>query len=161
MKQVLELAEDARVWIYQAERFLSDQEVSSILQTGRNFVDGWSSHDQKMEASIDVFHHRFVVIAADEQKAMASGCGIDKSVHFIKDLGASMKIDFFQRTQVIYRMNGEIMESPLHHFWASRKAGLIQDDAVLFDNTVKNVAGLKSQWETTFIKSWHAEMWQR
>lgn len=159
MKKISELRGDSRIWIYQSERMLQPSEVTAITNKLESFIDEWSSHGQKMEATGEVFHERFVVIAADETKAAASGCGIDKSVHFMKELGANLKIDFFKRTQVIYREGAEMADSELNLFWAKRKAGLINDSTIVFDNTIRKVADLKNNWEVPFSQSWHAEMW--
>lgn len=161
MKLLEDLPGHARVWIYQAERFLSESEVSGLAVAMSDFIDQWSSHGQKMDASAAVMHNRFVVIAADEAQAAASGCGIDKSVQWMKEMGSAMGIDFFQRTQVLYFENDELKETPLHQFWAMRKAGLVSDETVIFDNTVKNLTELQSAWKVPFHRSWHAEMWQR
>ena len=53
---------------------------------------------------IDVIHQLFVVIALDESQADISGCGIDKSVAWIKQIGEELKIDFFNRTQIEMQM---------------------------------------------------------
>lgn len=156
-----ELSGDSRVWIYQAERFLRDEEVILIKRKLEEFIDQWSSHGQKMQASAEIYYDRLVVIAADEARAIASGCGIDKSVNFMKDLQLQMGIDFFQRMQVLYLIEGKLNEAPLHHFWAQRKAGLISDNTIVIDSTVKNLALLRQSLEVPFNKSWHGEMWQR
>jgi hypothetical protein len=159
MKKINELSGESRIWIYQPERAMSIVEADYAKEKLESFIDEWSSHGQKMEASAEIFHNRFLVIAADEAKATASGCGIDKSVHFVKELGAAMNLDFFKRTQVVYRENGKMEEVELNLFWAKRKAGLIDDSTILFDNTIRKVSDLENNWEVPFSKSWHAEMW--
>jgi len=161
MKTIESMSADSRVWIYQADRKLSDAEVDYIELNGFQFIEEWSSHGANMDASIGVYYNRILVIAADESQAQASGCGIDKSVRFVKELGESLNMDFFQRTQVLYKDSNEILEKPIHEFWAMRKAGIIQDNTIVLDNTVKTVGDLLSSWEVPFKKSWHAEMWGR
>jgi hypothetical protein len=161
MKTIHDLPGHARVWIYQANRFLNESESKQIDEAIQAFIDRWSSHGQQMDASAAIMNDRLVVIAADEAQAAASGCGIDKSVQWMKELGSLMGIDFFQRTQVLFYENEELKEAPLHQFWAMRKAGLVGDDTLIFDNTVKNLAELRSSWKVPFSRSWHSEMWQR
>lgn len=154
--------ENARVWLYQANRFLSNDEVNTIESKGRVFVDSWNSHGALMDASIEVRYNRVIVVAADEEQAKASGCGIDKSVRFIQELGSQLGIDFFQRTQVLYKTNEtEIADKPIHEFWAMRKAGIITESTIVIDNTIKTVGDLKTVWEIPFNESWHNEMWVR
>lgn len=159
MKKVNELPGESRIWIYQAERSLTAAEVTIVENKIRDFMQEWTSHGQKMEAAAELIHQRFLVIAADEQQALASGCGIDKSVHFVKSLGTELGIDFFRRTQIVYRDKDELRESELNLFWAQRKAGIILDSTVVFDNTIKKVSEMENKWEVPFAESWHAEMW--
>jgi len=161
MKSMNEMSDGSRIWIYQANRSLSEDEVDILKQKGLEFINSWSSHGAHMDATFEIFHQRVLVIAADEEKALSSGCGIDKSVRFVKELGDALGIDFFQRTQVLYREQGDILEKPIHEFWAMRKAGIILDNTIVFDNTIKTVGDLKTIWEVPFSQSWHNEMWGR
>lgn len=112
-----------------------------------------------MEASIEVFHHLFLVVAADESKALASGCGIDTSVRFVKDLGKSIGVDFFDRRMVAFGELGAIQLSPMNEFWAMRKSGMVQSDTPVFDNLVKTVAQFGMNWHVPFQESWYQEAW--
>ena len=114
-----------------------------------------------MMAQIDVLYDRFLIIVLDESAANASGCGIDKSVRFIKDLGENLNLDLFQRTVVYFREQASIRSNPIHEFWAMKKAGLIDGDTVLFDNTIQTLGDLRNRWEIPFMASWHQEMWER
>ena len=77
---------DARVWVYQSNTILSDAEVNTIKNEGAHFISDWAAHGSNLKASFDVLFNRFIVIAVDEQQATASGCSIDKSVKFVKEL---------------------------------------------------------------------------
>lgn len=162
MKKLIDMTDDSRVWIYQAERNLTPEEVEYIHTLSEEFIRTWDSHGKVMDAAIEVLHNRVIIIAANEAQAQASGCGIDKSVRFIKKLSEQLQLDLFQRTQVLYRdAQGNLNEKPMHEFWAMRKAGLIGDDTIIIDNTIKSVGEWRSAWEVPFGKSWHQEMWAR
>jgi hypothetical protein len=161
MIEIDKLSGSSRVWIYQADRSLNEFEILTVKNELAAFVDDWSSHGQKMQASAEVYYNRIVVIAADEVRALASGCGIDKSVNFMKEMQNQLGVDFFQRTQVLFKNDGKMVEAPLHHFWAMRKAGIIEDRTLIIDNTVRVLADLRTKWEVPFENSWHAEMWRR
>ena len=161
MNDIFEMPDDARTWIYQADRILSNAEVDEITRSATQFVASWTSHGATMDAFIRIFHNRFLIIAADEKKALASGCGIDKSVRFVKDTGEKYGVEFFNRNLVAYRQEGEIKQSPLHVFWAMKKAGIIDNETIVFDHTVKNIGELRDKWEAPFSSTWHNEMWLR
>ncbi len=159
--RLVELSDDSRIWIYQCNRLLNEQEEVEIAHHLGNFIDDWSSHGKTMEAAGEILHHRFLIIAADENKALASGCGIDKSVNFLKRMEEEFQLNFFDRTQVAFLENGVMKDLPLNVFWAMRKAGNITDQTIVFDNTIRKIADLKSKWIVPFANSWHAEMWGR
>lgn len=161
MKEFSQLADHARVWIYQAERNLIESEIANIKQVGRVFLEQWTSHGAHMDAAMEVLHERFIVIALDEQAASASGCGIDKSVHFMQELSAQMNIDFFQRTVVVYRNELGWVEAPINQFWAMRKALIVNDSTTVVDTTVRTLGELRQKLVVPFQLSWHAEMWGR
>ena len=161
MNKIESMPDSSRVWVYQANRILSEEEAHSISKNLESFLAGWASHGASLDAAFEIKYNRFVVVAVDEAKALASGCGIDKLVHFFQDCGKALNIDFFNRMIVVYNTENEIVEAPLHQFWALRKAGVVTDSTIVFDNLVSNLGEYKSKWETTFSNSWHAEMWGR
>jgi hypothetical protein len=161
MKSMIDMPEEARVWFYQANRVLTDQEIDHVAEEMTASMQDWSSHGSKMDASFEILFSRVIAVAADEGRAVASGCGIDKSVRFVQSLGEKMNIDFFTRTQVLYFQGDEVKDASLHQFWGLRKALIINDDTVVLDTTVRTVGELRKSLKKPFSASWHAEMWGR
>ncbi|GHB51870.1 hypothetical protein [Persicitalea jodogahamensis] len=137
---------DSRLWIYQADRSLTDQEVSLINQTLEAAIDGWEAHNQSLLASGKVFHNRFVVLAVDESHEMPSGCSIDKSVHWLQELGGRLNVDFFDRSVAYLDASKAVQTLPV----AAVKQAIA--DEVLFSNTpvFDNLVSTKAQW----MKRW-------
>jgi hypothetical protein len=161
MRTLSDLSPESRLWIYQSDRFLTDAEAASILNETVSFLQAWTSHDKSMLAAAEVISNRFLLIGADETQAEASGCGIDKLVRFVQALGQKWHVDFFKRTQVIYMLESSLTETELHTFWGLRKAGVVDDHTLVFDNTIRKVGDLNGRWKVPFSQSWHAEMWLR
>jgi hypothetical protein len=159
MKEMNDMPDNARVWIYQASRFLDETELEIVKMEVSSFLDDWTSHGVAMDAAFEVSLNRILVIAADESKA--SGCGIDKSVKCIQAIGNRINVDFFQRTSVLYRLNDQLSESPLHEFWALRKALVVNDETQVIDTTVRTLGEYRTDFQKSFSRSWHAEMWGR
>jgi hypothetical protein len=161
MKTFELMPDHARVWIYHADRFLSPDEEALITKLTTDFIQQWSSHGAAMDASFSIFFQRIVVITANEDDAQASGCGIDKSVHFMKDLGGKLGVDFFQRTAVLFQQNNEWRGAQMHEFWGMRKALIVNDETSVVDTTIRTFGQLKREFVKPFKLSWHAEMWGR
>jgi len=153
------MPDNARVWLYQASRYLSESEIDMLQTEVSSFLSEWTSHGVSMDAAFEIAHNRILVIAADESKA--SGCGIDKSVKCIQDLGNRLGIDFFQRTVVLFMKNEEWCESQLHEFWGLRKALIVNDETQVLDTTVRSVGEYRAGFQKSFSRSWHVDMWGR
>jgi len=159
MKTPDQLAEHSRVWIYQSDRSLTPEQAEKAQHTLNEFIEEWTSHGARMEAAAGVYHGHFIVIAADEQKAAASGCGIDKSVQAIRNICADMGVDFFDRLTIHYMEGGELRTAPMSTFWAMRKSGKVTGDTRVFNNLVRTVGEWKKGWIVPFAQSWHQEAW--
>ena len=93
-----ELPPSSKVWIYQADRFLSKDELSLAEVSLRQFVDSWLSHSMLMKGSFKVLNNRILVIAVDNGFQDASGCSIDSMTRWLKKLGSEIGSDFFDRS---------------------------------------------------------------
>jgi hypothetical protein len=156
-----QVPDHARVWMYQASRELSDMEVEVIHQTGEQFISGWKTHGQEIQGSIRVFHHRFVAIMADEQVNAPSGCAIDSSVALIRELEnqlntAQNPVTFFDRTNIAFINDGEVVVYPLKKVKGYIEEGEITKDMLTFNNLVTDKSELENKWIIPVKDSWLA-----
>ena len=92
------LSDSSRIWIYRSDRLLSAEETLKVDNWLNQFTEKWTAHNQSLKAFGQVYHSKFIVILLDEESSnQASGCSIDSQVRFIKDIGAALNIDFFDR----------------------------------------------------------------
>ena len=155
----------ARLWVYVADRDLSDAERHALLQALDGFLAGWSAHGSALVAAADVVYGRVLVVGLDEAQAGATGCSIDKLVGFVRTHGEATGIDWFDRHQVVWRQPGEegwkAARTP--EFWALRKAGVVTGATEVVDplvNSMEAARGAHGVLVTTFDESWHAAMWE-
>ncbi|MCW3083776.1 MAG: hypothetical protein JWP12_1142 [Bacteroidetes bacterium] len=145
---------DARVWVYQNNKALSDVEVNEIKIAGEKFISDWSAHGAALRASFDVLYNRFIVIAVDEKQALASGCSIDKSVHFIKQLEQQLHLNLFDRMQVAYKKGNELVACSLAEFEKLAAAHEVNENTIVFNNMVTTKAAFDLDWEVPVKNSW-------
>lgn len=155
------MSPQSRLWVYQCNRLLSEHEVAELRRDMAAFIAQWTSHGAQMDATAEVLHNCVVVVILDDHKAGASGCGIDKSVHFIQQWSAHREVDMMSRQTVIYREADAIKLTTVPHFWAMRKAGIIDDDTQLIDPTIQKWGDWPAQGWVSFKNSWHQMMWGR
>ncbi|MCE7068401.1 hypothetical protein [Dyadobacter sp. CY326] len=144
----------SRVWIYQADRKLTDDEVGIITQTLKASLDGWEAHGKPLTASGKVFEHRFVVIAVDENDELPSGCSIDKSVHWIQAIGHSMQINFMDRSIAYVGADHEIHTVLVPNIKRAVAEDILSPETIIFDNQVLTKAQWMTHWKTEAGASW-------
>ncbi|GAB2763292.1 hypothetical protein GCM10027275_00350 [Rhabdobacter roseus] len=145
---------NARVWVYQANRSLTDEEVGVISQTLKAALDGWEAHNKPLLASAKVFHHRFVVVAVDESHELPSGCSIDKSVHWLQEIGQRMGIDFFDRSVAYLEPSGEVRTLAIQEVKQAIAEEQITSGTTVFDNLVATKAQWMTHWKVPALQTW-------
>src|SRR5690606_6019707 len=150
-----------RVWIYQSNRFLKEDEIQGVEQILQEFVAQWTAHGNQLAGSFEIRYGLFILLFVDEQKAMVTGCSIDKSVHLLKKIEQVLGISLFDRLQVAYRSAAEepIKVATQDDFRKSLATGAINPDAtIVFNNMISSVEELETKWEVPMQASWHSKV---
>ena len=145
---------EARVWVYQANRELSKEEAGIITETLKSALDLWEAHGKPLTASGKVFEHRFVVIGVDERDELPSGCSIDKSVHWLQQIGSQMNIDFFDRSLAYLDHHNVVQTIPVPKIKQAVSDEIITPSTIIFDNQVATKAQWMKRWKTSASNSW-------
>jgi hypothetical protein len=156
----MEFSQHSRVWIYQADKKLTDQEAQQIQLELDKFTTGWTAHNNQLKAKGEVRYNRFLILIVDESQAGASGCSIDKSVHFMKQIEQHFGINLFDRFNLAYRDGEEILSLPRHAFEDMLKQGKIDTETIVYNNMVQNLTELETKWEVPFKNSWHIQLFR-
>lgn len=156
MNQFNDFAPSSKVWIYQAERNLSNEEVTVADKAIEQFTQQWAAHSQELKAKGAILHQRFLVLMVDESQANASGCSIDSSVHFVQELGKHLSIGFFDRLNIAYPIDETIATFALKDFKRLFLEGMLKDSVYIFNNTVTNKKDFDEKWLLPIKDSWLA-----
>jgi len=154
----MQFSENSRVWVYQSDKKLSDSETQQVQIQLDNFAKSWTAHNNQLKAKGEVRYNRFLILIVDEGQAGASGCSIDKSVHFIKHLEQQFNINLLDRFNLAYREGNEVLSAPRHDFEEMLKQGNIDSNTIVFNNMVQNLNELQTKWEVLFRDSWHIQL---
>jgi DNA polymerase I-like protein with 3'-5' exonuclease and polymerase domains len=149
------LPSETRVWIYPSNRPLNSNELEQAREALADFARQWVSHNHQLNAHCDVWHNRFFVMMVDETRAGASGCSIDKSVHFLQALSAQLQLDLFDRMIFSYKEGDTIHSVSRDEFVQRFRQGDIHDDTTVFDPLVTTKAELEAAFEKPLKQSWH------
>ena len=107
MEHFSSFPDHSQVWIYGANRFFTPEEEALVQEALNEITADWVAHGAEIKASATILLNNFIVLVADEFSTKASGCSIDSSVRFIKEIGSKLKIDFFNRLYVLIEKDGE------------------------------------------------------
>lgn len=148
-----EMPDNSRVWIYQSTREFTNAEVEQINKQAAEFISQWTSHGALMDACIEIFYNRFLVLFLNEEQASASGCGIDKSVRFFQELEKQFSVFLFDRMQVAYKKEDKIFACHLSDIDKN-----LSENTIVFNNLVQTKKEFLTSWETPLKNSWHSQM---
>ena len=151
------LADESRVWIYQAERPFTDDEQREVNKRVADFISKWTSHTKSVKAGFELRYNRFLILLLDESHVAAGGCSIDSSVHFIKSLESEFQNRMTDRMKFAFKLRKEVEVVPRAEFERLVSDGAISDDTIVFNNLVATKKELDTSWEIPFSKSWHKQ----
>lgn len=154
-----ELSAESKVWIYQSSRPFNNFETATIQQELASFTQQWAAHGKGLKAYGNVYYQQFVVLIVDESAHGASGCSIDSSVHFLKNLQQKYKVNLFDRLTMAYKnASNQVITANRTGFQNLVNTGEVNDNTIVFNNLVRNKQEFETQWEIPMIKSWHKRM---
>lgn len=150
------LPEESRVWIYQANRSFTDEEISEIKEKLNIFISNWTAHGSDLQSGYTIEYKRFIVIALNQNLNIATGCSIDASVHFIQQLEKAYNVDLMDKMNVSYKQGEYIAYKSLLDFKKMAKDKAVSKNTIVFNNLVNNIAEFKENWEVPASESWHS-----
>ena len=150
------LPEDSRVWIYQANRSFTEEELKEISLKLDTFITQWTAHGADLQAGYTIKYKRFIIIALDQNRNAATGCSIDASVHFIQQLEQEYRVDLMDKMNVSYKQGEFVAYKPLTDFKQMAKDKAVSKNTIVFNNLVTNIAEFNENWEVPASESWHS-----
>lgn len=149
------LPDSSRVWIYQANRSFSDQELLEITSQSEDFITQWTVHGADIQGSFEIRYKRFIIFGLDQELNMASGCSIDASVHFIQQLEKQYNVELLDKMNVSYKQGEFIAYKNLIDFRKMAKEKAVSPNTIVFNNLVNTKAEYLTDWEVPASESWH------
>jgi hypothetical protein len=144
------------VWVYQANRPFSASETQAIENYLTPALTQWAAHGAGLNASFEIRFQQVIVIAVDETINAASGCSIDASTRWFKEMGAALGIDFFDRSTAIVE-GDEVTLLPLT---ALKNNPLLTPSKDVIPLQTESLGAYRSGWlqraDTTWLKRYFA-----
>ncbi len=150
-----EMPDNSRVWVYQASKPLSASEQKLISDNCVLFLEQWTKHGSDLKASFTLDYNQFLTLVVDESFMGVSGCSIDASVRFVKELGKVLGVDFMDKMKIAVKEEEEIVLYTMKSFKDAVVQKQINSNAIVFNNLVQTKQAKKDQWEVLAQDSWH------
>ena len=99
-----------------------------------------------------------IYLGTDEKVAQASGCSIDTSFQFIKDIESQFEVQLLDRMTVAYRDGTGICLKRIDVFENSIQEGDVNEQTIVFNNLVDNKGDFDKKWEVLLKDSWHRKL---
>ena len=149
------LPNNSRVWIYQSDREFTNNEIEFISEKAIDFINQWTRHGDDLKGSFTIKYNQFLVLAVDESFNNVSGCSIDSSVRFIKELENELKLDLMDKMNVTFKDNDNINLVKLFDFQKFAAAQKVTTETIVFNNMVATKEDFENSWEIPAKDSWH------
>jgi hypothetical protein len=149
------LPSNSRVWMYQSDRVFTNQEIDLISIKATVFIEQWTRHGDNLKGSFTIKYNQFLVLAVDEGFNNVSGCSIDASVRFVKELESELQIDLMNKLNVSFKDGDNINIVKLAEFQKFAKEQKITKETIVFNNMVQTKEEVDNNWEIPASKSWH------
>lgn len=150
------LPDTSRVWIYQANRSFTPEELTDLKEAFDSFVAEWTAHGQDLKAGFVIRYNRFIILGLDQSLTSASGCSIDASVHFIQNLEKKYKVELLDKMNVSYKQGDFVAYKSLLDFKKMAKQKAVSAKTIVFNNLVATKGEYLEHWEVPASESWHS-----
>jgi hypothetical protein len=155
------LPADARLWIFAAERPLSNTEQERLLAAVDEFIDQWQAHGHALAAARELRYGQFLLLGVDESQEGASGCSIDAMTRTLGVLETQLGLELQNHAPVLYRTADGVARTSRPAFGDRARSGEVTPDTIVFDNSLTRVGDLADKWEVPARASWHGKAFFR
>jgi hypothetical protein len=151
-----EMDKNSRIWVFQSNRKFFDDELVEIEKSLSIFLKNWTAHKAELKVAYTIKYDRFIIIALDESLNNATGCSIDKCVHFIKNLEVKYEIDLLDKMNISFKQGDYVSYKSIIDFKKLVRNKSVSKNTVVFNNLVLDIGDFNENWEVPATKSWHA-----
>ncbi|MBR9999039.1 MAG: hypothetical protein KFF73_08710 [Cyclobacteriaceae bacterium] len=144
----------SRIWIYQSDRPFTPQETELVGELSDEFLTEWTAHGHELKAAARILYDHFLILSVNEKINGVSGCSIDASVRFIREIESRLNIVLTDRSKIAFLKHGDVRMTDLRSIKNEIENQSITRDTLIFNNLVQTKGALKDQWLVPAGESW-------
>lgn len=134
----------SKVWLFTLNKMLDEPEQLSIQIDIDAFCAHWDSHGVVLKATGFILFSRLLMLVVDESFHSISGCSMDKSVAFLKNMEIKYKISLFDRLLQSALVDNQWQTNATAVWSEKLKSNEINLDTVFIDTLVNNLYDAQS-----------------
>lgn len=125
----------SKIWIYTLNPALKEEQIIGITADITSFCTQWTAHNRELRSFFKIFENRILLIGVDEHLNPASGCSIDKSVHFLEEIEQKYSIEIFNRMLFSYfDKNNKLQTLTKNEFENAIAESIINTETLVINN---------------------------
>lgn len=129
----------SKVWLFTSNKSLNESEQLSIQSDIDTFCAHWDSHGVGLKAVGFILISRILMLVVDESFNSISGCSMDKSVAFLKNLEIKYDISLFDRMLQSALVDNHWQTNPTAVWSEKLKSNEINSETFFIDSLVNNL----------------------
>ena len=147
-------------WLYAANRELSEAEITFLSNLFMAFEKDWSTHGRSVRGAFAVAGNRIVIVAAHVEAGDISGCGIDKSLHFLQEAAASRGFEWSSALNIVHEdSDGALQVVSRGDFKKMAKEGVVTPSTRVVDLSIRSLGELRNPGLLRRASdSWHVSL---
>ncbi|HQQ95257.1 MAG TPA: hypothetical protein PLQ93_11925 [Bacteroidia bacterium] len=142
-----------KVWAFSISKALEEEKLQALLELGKQFVQEWTAHENKLHADFTILNNRIILVQVDESIYQASGCSIDKLMRLIKNLEDRFKVELLNRMLVPVEHNGQLEILHSSEIRSKLQKGELTSETLVYNTAISNSDEL-TQWKQPIKSSW-------
>ena len=151
----------SRLWIFTAERILTDKETQMLLAQAEAFRGQWAKHGTPLAAEVFIKDAVFLVFAVNKNNLQPSGCSIDALMRAVKDWEDQLGVVLTNRQVVVYYLAGNPQICTLADLPNLYAQGKINDTTpfanhllseTFTDFDMEFLSDFKTSWQFRFVQ---------
>jgi hypothetical protein len=151
---------DSKIWIYTFSKTLTEFQEQEIAKSLAIFCNNWTAHSKELRAFWNIYDSKILVLGVDEHLNPASGCSIDKSVHFLQDIEQQFNLEVFNRLLFSYINNNQIITLNREDFQTALDEKHIKPNTIVVNTLAKNWGEWNSIGFQALQDSWMKNLFQ-
>jgi hypothetical protein len=149
-----QMPDNSRLWIYQADRKFTKEEVAFIHAETKAFLTHWSAHGTQLKVAYELLYDQILIISVDEGVHGASGCSIDDSVNLVRSFEKKLSVSMLDKSSVAFLNNGELACIAISSLKKAVADNEVLMDSIVLNNAVSNYGDFKRSWKQPADQSW-------